>query len=272
MELALWFQSLPLDRILTTTFLVLARLAPVVFLVPFLGGPKLSTMARLVVAVALGMACWPSAWMTLGPSATGNWVLEALLVLKETLVGTTLALMVWTLFAAFQSAGKIIDLVRGSQMASSSSVQTQDPSSPTGLFLLMFAVVIFVSIGGHDLVIAALAHSYEVIPAGRWPTIHGWRQTAWWAIWVGREFFFVAVGLATPVLAAGFLVDLAFGLLGRLAPQLPSYFMSLPVKAWTGVLLLLLAFPLIIHQIWRLSEETAALLTRVIGAFAAGMG
>jgi flagellar biosynthetic protein FliR len=42
-------------------------------------------------------------------------------------------------------------------------------------------------------------------------------------------------------MAATFITDIVFGILNRVAPQLNAYFMSMPVKALGGVIIILIA-------------------------------
>ena len=48
----------------------------------------------------------------------------------------------------------------------------------------------------------------------------------------------VAVMISAPILAATFITDLVFGILNRVAPQLNAYFLSMPVKALGGVIMI----------------------------------
>lgn len=241
-ELSQLIEALPLGKWIAVIFLLLARIGPVVFIAPFLGGRRLPATIRIVIVGALTLALWPTAWVSSGDLPESG-VLLMLLVIKEGLAGMVLALMVSLLFTAIEAGGRIIDVVRGAQMAQVLTGQSTDPSSPVGALLLLFSVVVFMAIGGHLMVISALERSYFAIPIAGWPSTAGWSGTARLAIYLGGEFFLVALGVAAPVLAAAFVLDLSLGLAGRLAPQMPAYFVGLPVKAWGGILLLFLCLP-----------------------------
>ena len=264
-----WLDSLPLARILAVTMLTLARVAPVVFIVPALGGANLPTTARSMVAFVLTAACWPFAWQSavLLPTDT---LLVSLLAVKEGLVGTVMGLFVALFFLAAQAAGRIVDMVRGSQMASITSPQTADPTSPMGLFFMLLAVVIFLSLRGHLLLIAALARSYELVPLGMIPVRQGWASTAALAVRLGTDYFLIALGLAAPILAASFLLDLAVGLVGRASPQLPAYFIGLPLKAWGGVAVVFVTLPLLVAFLERISARAVQVLTQAVLTLASG--
>ncbi len=264
-----WLDTLPLERILAVAMLTLARTAPMVFIVPALGGANLPTTARSVVAFALTAACYPFAWQTAGVLPTDTLIVS-LLAVKEGLVGTVMGLFVAIFFLAAQAAGRIVDMVRGSQMASITSPQTADPTSPMGFFFLLLAVVVFLALRGHLLLISGLARSYELIPLGRVPIQRGWGATAALAIHLGREYFLIALGLAAPILAASFLLDLALGLVGRAAPQLPAYFVGLPLKAWGGLAVVFVTLPLLVGSLERISSWAVGVLTQAVTMLASG--
>ncbi len=258
-----WLSSLPLAKILAVTMLTLARVAPVVFIVPALGGPNLPSTARSVVAFVLTAACWPFAWQS-APFLPTDTLLVSLLAIKEGLVGTVMGLFVALFFLAAQAAGRIIDNVRGSQMASITSPQTADPTSPMGLFFMLLAVIVFLALRGHLLLIAGLARSYEILPLGTVPLHQGWASTAGLAIRLGTDYFLIALGLSAPILAASFLLDLAVGLVGRAAPQLPAYFIGLPLKAWGGVAVVFVTLPLLVALLERISARAVSILTQAV--------
>lgn len=234
--------AIPWARAVALTFLMLARIGPVVFITPFLGGPRLPATVRTVVAGVLVLAMWPSAWVVSGDlEGSGGFLM--LLVVKEGLVGMILAIMAGILFVAIEAGGRIIDLTRGAQNAQVFTGQSTDPSSPVGALFLLFAIVTFMALGGHLMVISALEKSYDVIPLAGWPRAAAWTGAARLAVYVGSEFFLVAVGLAAPVIATAFILEISLGLAGRLAPQMPAYFIGLPLKAWGAILIVFLFLP-----------------------------
>ena len=62
------------------------------------------------------------------------------------------------------------------------------------------------------------------------------------------EILMVAVMISAPILAATFITDLVFGILNRVAPQLNAYFMSMPVKALGGVIMILVGFSTVLAR------------------------
>lgn len=259
-------QDLPLDRYISVTFMLMARLAPLVFAAPFLGGRRIPATARLAAVSALTVALWPAAWAS-SDRLPDAWALVALLTVKEVLVGTILALMASVLFAAVEAAGRLVDVSRGAHMSQVLTPQTGELSSPIGVLMLLLAVVLFLGVNGHHMVFEAVGHSYQVVPLDRWPSEAALASTARLTLWLGAEFFLTAIGLAAPVLAAVFLAELSLGLAGRLAPQMPSYFVGLPLKGYVA----LLVFLLVMTVAFRWLEKIFTTVIQLVEAAARGL-
>jgi flagellar biosynthetic protein FliR len=81
----------------------------------------------------------------------------------------------------------------------------------------------------------------------------------------------VAVTLAAPVIAATFITDVVFGILNRVAPQLNAYFMSMPVKALGGVIIIFISLGAIVGNFEVYSEWAVVATQSTIDYLAATM-
>jgi flagellar biosynthetic protein FliR len=82
------------------------------------------------------------------------------------------------------------------------------------------------------------------------------------------DIIMIATILAAPIVAATFISDVVFGILNRVAPQLNAYFMSMPVKAMAGVIMVLVILQPFMRRledfvVWSLQamEKTMTLLS-----------
>jgi flagellar biosynthesis protein FliR len=91
-------------------------------------------------------------------------------------------------------------------------------------------------------VISALGRSYEAIPLGEQVQLAGRSHTmAIVAIMASAKLLEAAIGLCAPAIVALLLADIVLGIVGRAVPQLPLYFVGMPLKALMGVGALLLS-------------------------------
>jgi flagellar biosynthetic protein FliR len=246
-------------------FLVAARWLPLTVLAPIFAARSMPATARLGLAFALTLLVFPAAYAASGPLPSGSTAL-ALLVVREALVGALLGLVVAIPFYALEAAGRLIDAARGARMAELLAAPTGIRTSPTGGFLLLMGVVLFLLVDGHLMVISAVCQSYHSLPVGAALAPDAPARVLPLVLHLGSELLLVALGIAAPVLAAAVLVDLSMGLAGRLAPRLPLYFLGLPVKALGGIAVLLLTLSVMLWSLGGLYRLTLRTLEATFAA------
>jgi flagellar biosynthesis protein FliR len=225
-----------------------ARVVPVLVLAPFLGGRLVPATVKVGLAVAVALLVWPQALRGVALPQLGT-VHVVLLLAKEAFVGVALGLCAALVFMAAEAAGRLIDTARGASLAESLVPQSGTRASPVADLYLQLAVVVFLALGGHRLFLAALARSYEVIPVTSFPSTTGLGALALATIAMTGQMLFVAVGLATPVLLAAVLTDVALGLVNRVAPQLNAFVLGMPAKALVGAALVLVTLSLVAGEV-----------------------
>jgi len=246
-------------------FLVAARWLPLTVLAPIFAARSMPATARLGLAIALTLLVFPAAQAASGPLPTGSTAL-ALLVAREALVGALLGLVVAIPFYALEAAGRLIDTARGARMAEVLAAPAGVRTSPTGAFMLLMGVVLFLLVDGHLMVISAVGQSYLSLPVGAALPPDAPARVVPLALHLGSELLLVALGIAAPVLATAVLVDLSLGLAGRLAPRLPLYFLGLPIKGLGGIAVLLLSLSVILGSLGGLYRLTLSALDATLAA------
>lgn len=227
--------------------LAFARMLSFLLVVPFFGGAAVPARVKVATATAFVIILYPSLEAGLpkgAPLGFGPVGFIALLA-KEALVGFTLGFVASLAFEAIQVSGRLIDFQRGSTMAEMFAPQLQTRVSELGQFKLQFAIVVFLSIGAHRFFIEALLRSFEFVPATSFPHFQaGWTPPARVITIMTGGVLSVGVQLAAPAMIALLLTDLFFGIINRVAPQINVFFLSLPVKMFVGVFVVLAALQL----------------------------
>ena len=91
-------------------------------------------------------------------------LLLVFIVLKETLIGLALGIVIGAPFWAIEMAGNILDFIRQAPDATIQDPQGSTESSITGTLLSIFAVLLFLSAGGLTTVVGLLYSSYDIWP------------------------------------------------------------------------------------------------------------
>jgi flagellar biosynthetic protein FliR len=247
--------------------LILARTMPMVVLTPFLGGQLIPTEVKMGMGVLIMIIVWPVA----RGSMVGDIPIEVapfmLLMLKESFIGFAIGFINSHIFLAMDMAGRLMDTARGTAMS-----EVQDPHSkkrvtPTGDLLTQLFLIVFVSLGGIHIFLRAYAYSFAALPANGTLAFGPHLETFVTDMMkLTSELWQISLVLSAPVLAATFISDVVFGILNRVAPQLNAYFMSMPVKAFGGVLVLFVAMGAILIRFEHYTVWTLGHVERIIEA------
>jgi len=192
--------------------LVALRLLPAAIALPVLGGPLAPWTARLALTAmaALALAAVQPATVTAAVAGLPAAGLIAI-GLKELAIGAVLALVVAVPFLAADAAGRWIGVAIGAP-GGGAVLGPAGVTSPVGLLATLLAVLVFVGIDGHLIVIEALARSYEALPL-----LGGLDRdaAAHEVLGAATGFLAAAVALAAPALVAAALVEVGLGLVAR---------------------------------------------------------
>ena len=191
---------------------------------------KIGLALAATLIIAPGLAAPPA-------DAQPGWLLA-----QQLAVGFGIGLALKLMFAAFEIAGDVLGLQMGLSFASFIDPQNATSAPLVGSFLTLIAMLVFLSINGHLLLIAGLVETFHAIPVGSaGPGIADWRAL----VLLGGEMFRAGLHLALPVLATMLILNLALGVLARAAPQLNIFAVGFPATILIGLAALALVMPLI---------------------------
>ena len=230
-----------------------ARVGMLLTVMPGLGGARVAMRARLALAVALAAAVSPLVPPTALPD--DPFRLAALLA-AEMAVGLTLGLLVRVHYAALRFAASGVAAAIGFQPLGGVALDGMEPDGPLAAFVSMGALMLMFAANLHHLVLRGLGETYAIRPPGA-PIEARLALTSLADALTAA--YGAALSLAAPFLIYGLMVQAVLGLLNKLAPAVPLYFVGLPLMIGGGLVLLALTAPemLAVH---------AAALARTIGA------
>lgn len=249
--------------------LAFARFISFIAIVPFLGGQAVPRQVKVAIATALVIITYPVVLSEL-PAETSSLdfgvVGFAGLIAKEVFVGFTLGFVASLVFEAALIGGRIADLQRNSTLNDLYFQQSQ--FSNLGQFKLHLAIVIFLTSGAHTMFITSLIKSFELIPALKFPNIpSGWTSMAEFLIVLTGNVLSIGIQLAVPIVITLLLTDLFFGLINRTAPQINVFFLSLPVKLWIGIFVLVVMLPFLVERFRELFDFSYKSFESIIQQF-----
>lgn len=220
--------------------LIGARLVPVAFLCPLLGGSHAPTHVKLGLVLTLAVFLHVAAGVGVPPGAANAFDFVGI-AFKEVLLGTTLGLIASLPFDAARMGGRFIDLFRGSSAeAALPMAGTREAATGDALYHLLLALAATGVV--MPLTLGALFKSYTLAPLGTF--IHSEAVGLQAATLVGGAF---ATGLAigAPIAGASLAVDAGLGLASRAAPGMNLQDTGAPLRILGGGAIVWLAIGLL---------------------------
>lgn len=225
---------------LAAFILVFARIGGVMALLPGFGEQMIPARVRLGLTLAFALVVWPLTLPDLRSPAPDTPFLQMLVI--EAGIGLLLGIGIRLMVMALQFAGSI-----ASQSASVAQIfgagVTPDPMPAVGNLLMLAGITLAVVSGLHVKAALALAGSYEILPMGL--AMAAGDVASWGTAHVTRAFA-LGFSLAAPFVIAAFAYNLALGAINRAMPQLMVAFVGAPAIVAAGMLILMLAAPMIL--------------------------
>lgn len=215
-------------------------------LLPMFTSPTVPAEVRVSVALAIVVPVVAARLEMPMPTAL-DAVSLTLLVLREAGIGLVIGLAFGALAAGLQTAGDIIDHQTGLTFSQNIDPFNGNSVSLTAQFLERVVMSILLAAGILLVIIDALHLSYELWPVGR-PLPSFERLVPLSLIEQSGRLFSFALLLAGPALLVLFVVDAGLGMLNRAAPQFSIFSLTLTLKPIIGLMVLVLALPMIIEH------------------------
>ncbi|HYE77658.1 MAG TPA: flagellar biosynthetic protein FliR [bacterium] len=228
--------------LLQAFFLLFIRFSSFFAAVPVLGAQTVPVQYKIALAAFLAgttLAAAPVLVPQLGATGPGLNYQYLGLIVSEIALGLLLALVVTGFFTAFQLAGYLMGFQMGFTMANVVDPVNQDQVSVLGQVLFFLALLAFLAIDGHHLLIRGMVDSVRLVPPGSLalsgPSVLMLVQLMQGIFWAGMQF-------SLPVVGTLFVVDVGLGVIARTVPQMNVFMVGLPLKAGVGLLVMVLSF------------------------------
>jgi flagellar biosynthesis protein FliR len=252
------FSALELEKFL----LILLRVGGILIISPVFGHRNIPTLAKIGLMGMLALILVPIV-PSGGLNGPGNLGSLFTMAATEIIAGLVIGFAAILLFMGVQLSGQIIGFQIGFSM-----VEAYDPSSAQGMsiigqFQYILALLVFLAIDGHHLLIGAIVQSFSIVPIGH-IVLSG--ATAQILTRMAVDVFAIAVKLSAPVLVTLFLTDVALGIIARTVPQMNVFIVSFPLKIGAGMLILVASLPFFNFVLTKLIQGLDKDLIRLIAS------
>lgn len=222
------------------TFLVFCRIGGCLMIMPGFGSPRIPTQVRVYLAVSVTLALAP----LLVPQVQGDLgkatpINIGQLILSETLVGASIGIMARIFFLALQFMGTAVAMLIGFSGMADAPIEEGEPAPAIANILTLTATVLLFTTGLHVEVMRALVASYSVISV---TDLFDPRFALAKVTDSASDSFILIAQLTGPFLAFSLIINFLFGIMNKMTPLIPVYFISAPFVLAGGLLLLYFTF------------------------------
>lgn len=221
-----------LEEQLLAAFLVFCRVGACLMIVPGLSGARVPIRVRLYLALAIALTIAPLVERGSGERLSDSGLVSA--IFAESLVGLVIGGVSRLFIEAIEFSATAIANYIGLTWLSAGFDSGEAEPTLTTLFIV-FTTLLLMLMDFPHLLIAAIVNSYVDLPIGIVPD-----SAAMLRLHVDTlsAAFLLGLQISGPFLVYGIVLNAMFGILGKLVPQMPTFFISAPFIGFGGLLLL----------------------------------
>ena len=223
---------------------------------PIFSSKAFPVRARIALAFFIAFAAQPSLQGQPMISITGPEAMGA--VIQQVGIGLAIGFTVRVVFAAFELAGEVVGFQMGLGFASFFNPALNTQSSAVGKFFGHMASFVFIAMNGHLMVLMAVIKSFEKFPVDQ-NFLEALKQMKLYDL--GADLFASGLWMALPMVGMLMFVNLALGIVSRVAPQMNIYAIGFPITLAVGLIGITATLPM-------LDQPLMALMARAIDIFA----
>jgi flagellar biosynthesis protein FliR len=230
-QLAAWYGAV---------FWPMVRVLALISVAPLLSHRAVPVRMKIALALSITVLLVPQVQ---SPPITDVLTAPGLMLLiNNVLIGVVIGFAVRLVFAALELAGELIGLQMGLSFVGFFNPGTGQQQNAVASFMSLLALLMFIAIDGHLMLIHALAESFRLYPVSVGMDLPmGFDRL----LRLGSEMFAIALTIALPFLAVMLLTNVVLGVLARVAPQINIFAVGFPMTILVGLVTLFLLLPYI---------------------------
>lgn len=208
----------------------LFRVASFFMAVPLLGSQLLNMRLRLMLAIVVTVVVSPL--LPEMPDFDGLNFNSYLIIGQQIIIGALLGFLFQIFYQIFVLGGQMIAMQMGLGFASMTDPANGISVVMLGQFYLTLIMMLFVALNGHLIMIEVIVRSFDVVPVA----LQALDRMSYWKVVVAGSWMFSAAFLmALPAVTALLVVNMAFGIMSRAAPQLNILAVGFPFTMVLGL-------------------------------------
>ena len=223
------------------------RISALLMASPLFGARTFPVRQRILLAMLISILVAP-----LLPAVPAIQAFSAegmLITAQQVVIGVAMGFILQMVFGALVVAGQAIATSMGLGFAATIDPQNGVQVPVISQYFLILATLVFLALNGHLILIETIVESFYLWPIAPGALPENLAMHTWIA-----EVFKGALLICLPAVSAILLVNLAFGVMTRAAPQINIFAVGFPITIITGFVMVMLSLPVFLPQFAALLE------------------
>jgi len=237
----------------------LFRVSAMVAAAPVFGTRSVPTKVKIISALAITSVLVPILPV---PEVDVLSPLAVIIIAQQILIGLIIGFAVQLVFSAVITGGQIVAMQMGLGFSLMVDPQNGAQSPVLSQFYTVMVMLIYLAINGHLVLIEVLAESFKTMPISAEGLVaNDFMQVVRW----GSNIFAGGMAIALPAIASLLVVNVAFGIMTRSAPQLNIFAIGFPITMMLGFALVMVTLPNVAPQSISLFSDVYHLIQTILG-------
>ncbi len=235
------------------------RITALFMSMPVVGTRLVTARVRVVLGITVTLLVVPL--LPSMPSIPPLSLASLVIIIQQIIIGITIGFFLQVMFHLFVLAGQFMAMKMGLGFASMNDPANGVTVTVVSQYYLILTTLLFLSVNGHLAVFQMVIESFSTFPVSdRGLSADVFLQIASSGTWM----FSRALLVAMPVLTSLLVVNLAFGVMSRAAPQMNVFAVGFPITLLFGLILIWYSMPSFLPNYHMFMEEGFNVLYNIL--------
>lgn len=237
-------------------FFILIRVSVILFMFPFFSARVIPVLSKAGLALIITIVLFPVINNKVIEFPNTLWGMVHVII-AEFIIGAILGLLVTLFFEGVRIMGQLVGFQTGFAITNILDPQSGVQVSIFSNMAYLMAIVFFLLLNGHHILLNAIRESFEIINVG---SLSLNDQILQKLIPISGDMFVLAIKIGAPAIAAILFTMVAFGLITKLIPQMNIMIVAFPVQIVIG----LIFFGISLNVLLRIMEKYLGSLSSLL--------
>ncbi|MDI6703091.1 MAG: flagellar biosynthetic protein FliR [bacterium] len=209
---------------------------------PFFESPTIPMMAKAGLSLFVTVVLFPMASSHFEISIPHQFFPYSLLVIQEVIIGLIIGVLCTIMLTAFSLSGELYSFQMGLGIINVFDPLSEREVPIIGQFVGLIALLIFITWGGHHMLLEAIYKSFKVLPILPLKAVNSLASSV---VDIFSKMFLVAFMIGSPIIGVLFIITMVMGILAKATPQMNVMMVGWPIQIVVGIITLILLLPLL---------------------------